>query len=185
MLFALMMFAAASGRAETLNRIKADHPNASAYAILQRLYETSTTPAQLNDFDMFGQSSLLKCAGAQHDRQLIANAWATIYRYKTILSGNPGHGPLFPGTPGSEKTIAIGEQNSQYREQFAAATTVTLTATELVNLTSRPSGLDDPNSVYPYGLLFRRNENYLAVKEWVAVGTDHESVNYGYCWREN
>ena len=89
-----------------LAQIQAENPNASPFETLQKLYNSATQAASLEDFDLRGKPATLKCAYVTDEKGAPYQSTAE-ERYDTVIPGIPSAGPLFPGTPDTKKTVLI------------------------------------------------------------------------------
>ncbi|MGZ3695106.1 MAG: hypothetical protein ACXWQO_13250 [Bdellovibrionota bacterium] len=184
-----LVTAGSNAYAESLAQIKVKNPTSTPFEILEKLYDSSSSPANLSDFDEFNTPSSMHCAGAgpAHSFPVEGNIFK---RYEYIVKrGEPSRGSLFPGTPDAKQAILLLNpyEDAAYLPYLKALTAVTVmskTSSDLVvELIKAPVGLDKHSDEIPVKWLLRKNNDMIALKTILRLGKPNESINYTYCWK--
>lgn len=176
--------------ADTLTDIKASNPNATPYQILQTLYNQSSSPADLSDFDSINNlSSNQHCAIAtQTDKTAkpfyFAKAQVIVKLGTSAKPGKPSTGPLFPDTPatpavpkqvGEAVVFFRAESDRQNAADYIVAQVSSNTSDLVINSYSLAASYVS-NSIYA-----RKNGSFIAIHALQNnEGTDEV---YAYCYR--
>lgn len=149
------------------------------YERLQSLFESSSAPATLEDFDVW-KDSKQHCVivGSEKSDPLPI----TIARYDLFIDGKPDGGPLFPGTPGHcERTLIVTTDAPSsfdwYARRMLKDSTITATPTEL------EVRLEASSTRFRNSYFFRRSGDFVVFMQRFALKAHPETRSYGYCYR--
>jgi hypothetical protein len=181
--------ATAIAYADPITDIRASDSTLNPYQVLQKLYNESSVPAALTDFDfMSNTSSNQHCSAAAVDGSPAYRL--QIAQVQTVLvpgtPATPAQGPLFPGTPaipdqmGTVLTYGVTDQKSDLAAPGATAKIViTTTATDLVQTTTDAN--DDES---PMVMSVRKNGAFLSLHAVLNSGLTTQTDVYAYCYRQ-
>lgn len=169
-----------------LDDLRTKIPTASEYEIFQNFYDSISEPAQLADFDVFGEVDTFKCAFAsEYEKEKIQKMGSDFKRYEYREKGTQENGPLFPGIPDKVRPILIGkafEQSQNLVEGIASITTLQIIDHALeVSISGSAHGLDEGE--LPIRVSFRKNEQLITFKGIHRVGQFDQETMFGYCWK--
>lgn len=154
--------------------MSAKDANLSASAILEKLYNDAKEPAQVSDFDVYGEKSNQKCVAVmkgKDDPYPVA--------VKRIVKVTPGNGPLFPGKR-EEKIFSYTRLAGYDIMSFFDQIVLSTTPTELVEHLDQSSAMLDT----PFTARYRKNSGLIA-SSWAAYdGTPEQIDGFSYCYRE-
>lgn len=189
-IFMLVLIGVASANADVLAEIKSKNLDASDYEVLEQLYLTASAPATLDDFDLWGEPSNMKCATAIAGRSVFRQMTIP-KRIKVTYPARPDRGPLFPGEGPTEQIrfvqIALSNGNEAPRvmaESFAKDLQTETTPTDFnVKLEAvNTSGISSEG--VPMYVSIRKNQNYIVEKFVLPNNSNFSNPTYTYCWRE-
>jgi hypothetical protein len=195
-LFLFFMSSVAS--ADLVSQLTAENPTALPYQVLKMLYNDSSTPAALQDFDWSTNAqSNQHCVLAPQEEIVPLRDDVYVVRNHYLetaeVAAVPGDGPLFPGSPekpakiGTEITFdsaAYPSKRSDSIRKLSDPRGVNIyfktTSTDLIE-THIPSG---DTSDEPWTLSARKNGNLIAIHLVYGTADDNLPDAYLYCYRD-
>lgn len=173
--------------AAPLDSLMTSRSDKSPYQVLEEFYYSAQRAATVNDFDLLGSPSNMKCAEANQNSTSPPNFIERFRVVEVAVGGSEGRGPLFPEVPPKVKRFVFkmwsndrGEVSLESYHSLAAVTTVEERESDLlISIPVNPSSRYWSESSFPNYLSLRASGNMTAY-QYIA-GT---SISYGYCWRE-
>ncbi len=156
------------------------NPNVSPYEALMALYLSGDEPASLDDFDEGASPLTWECAGVLKSAPQTLAQSAVFVQYKLKFSGEPSHGPLFPGTPDRFVTKLVGSSliGGTHAQDWAEKEELRILDKDLSVEVSEVRGFDP--RYFPLSAKIRKVGKYLSFM--LTRGSVDEG--YYYCWKK-
>jgi hypothetical protein len=112
--FVLSFVYGLSAFAGPIEKLKTENPSDSYYTILQKLYESSTQPAQYSDFDKLGSPSNMHCVSVDKKSNVTDLGAMKVYNY-VYEKGHDQQGPLIPAVADKTRQLLVNSTFEDYK----------------------------------------------------------------------
>ena len=176
--FLVCASAFAEGRTEIFSSKK------TPFQTLKDLFETSRSLIKEADVDLFDNAgSLQKCSTVS--QTAVEKIFSSnLIRFDLVLPADPGHGPLFPGTPESVSSILVFNRELQRDTQAEEWKSVAKSVVKKVYTDEIEELFTDGRlSDGPVQLKVRKNQDLITYEVLIFKGSSQQVSFYGYCYR--